>query len=337
MIEFPGLWGLKLNIDPVALHLGKFNIYWYGIIIAVGFALAVYLATRDSKKFGIDPENIVDVVLWATIPSIICARIYYIIFSWKDYQWDFYKMINIREGGIAVYGSIIGALLVAYIYATKKKIGFLKLFDFALPYFVLAQAIGRWGNFVNQEAFGSNTTLPWGMTSERIRNDPRNLNPALPVHPTFLYESIWNLGVFFFLIWFRKKKKFEGEVFFLYMILYGLGRFWVEGLRTDSLMLGNFRISQVLALIFVFTFGAIFFRQRRKLAAKAEVIEKGTSSYGSILKEMESQVEETSGSDIHDESSDGSGKLNDENKEDIQGSSNMENSADEHQVDINKT
>jgi len=155
----------------------------------------------------------------------------------------------------------------------------LKLFDFAVPYFVLAQSIGRWGNFVNQEAFGTNTTLPWGMTSETVRKYLADhadslssmgilVDPNLPVHPTFLYESLWNLGVFLFLIWFREQKKHEGEVFILYMILYGTGRFWIEGLRTDSLMWGNFRISQLLAgiIVVVLTFIFVFRRKKRPLS-----------------------------------------------------------------------
>lgn len=283
MVEFPGLWGLKLDINPVALHFGSFNIYWYGIIIAIGFALAVFLSSKDSKKFGIEPESIVDMVLWCTIPAIICARLYYIIFSWNEYNWDFYKMINIREGGIAIYGAVLGALISAAIFAKVRKIGIIKLFDYCVPYLVLAQGIGRWGNFVNHEAYGTHTSLPWGMSGSNIVNGP--------VHPTFLYESLWDLSIFFFLLWFRKRKKAAGEVFLLYMILYGFGRFWIEGLRTDSLMLGNLRISQVLAVLFVISFAVIFFIRRKKAVSGAEVVEKGTSQYGNILKEMENQDE----------------------------------------------
>lgn len=337
MIEFPGLWGLKFNIDPVAIHLGKINVYWYGLIIAIGFALAVYLATRHSKDFGIESESIIDMVLWATIPSIIFARLFYVAFSWDYYKGDLMKIINIREGGIAIYGALIGAVLAAFIFAKKRKIPYLKLFDFAIPYFVLAQAIGRWGNFVNQEAFGSNTTLPWGMTSDTIKNYLTVIpgaNPALPVHPTFLYESLWNLGAFFLLIYFRKRKKIEGEVFFLYMILYGLGRAWIEGLRTDSLMLGNLRISQVLAVLFVLGFSALFyFRRKKTTEVDDNEVVIGTSKYGAILKEMEKQepVNKNTVEEVQNEE-----KSSDDKTEIETNMSNLEENEEEHKVDINK-
>ncbi|MCX7843578.1 MAG: prolipoprotein diacylglyceryl transferase [Clostridia bacterium] len=293
MIEFPALGGLKFNINPVALHFGNFNVYWYGIIIAFGFMLAVVLAMRQSKNYGINSEDIIDLVLFAAPVAIIFARLYYVMFSWDNYKNDLSEIYKIWNGGIAIYGAIIGAVLTAYIFARYKKIEVLKLFDFCVPYLVLAQAIGRWGNFVNQEAFGTNTTLPWGMTGERIRSELEilkmrgmDVDPALPVHPAFLYESLWNLAAFFILIAFRKKKKLEGEVFFLYMIIYGLGRFWIEGLRTDSLMLGSLRISQVLAMVFAAAFSIAFFVRRRKIKALAEETVAGKSVYGDILKEL---------------------------------------------------
>ena len=305
VIEFPAL-GLKIPLNPIALHLGNISIYWYGIIIAASFMLAVFLAMRESKKFGLEEENIIDLVLFAAPISIVFARMYYVIFSWDKYSSNPSEIVKIWHGGLAIYGALIGALTVAFVFARYKKISAWKLFDFCIPYVALAQAIGRWGNFVNQEAYGVNTTLPWGMTSEKIKSELSVLqmqgvkvDPNLPVHPTFLYESLWNLGVFLLLLlWFRKRKKLEGEVFFLYMVLYGIGRFWIEGLRTDSLMLGSFRISQVLALLFAMSFGIAFFIRRKKAAKVADAaVESGPSEYGAILKQIkEAEKEEAEGS-----------------------------------------
>ncbi len=319
MIEFPAL-GLQFNINPVALQVGPITVYWYGVIIAFGFMLAVFLAMRASKDYGVDPENIIDLVLFAAPVSIIFARLYYVVFKWEDYRSDLSEIYKIWHGGIAIYGAVIGALLSAWLFARYKKISPLNLFDLGVPYLILAQAIGRWGNFVNQEAFGVNTALPWGMTSNRIRSELGNLqaqgmnvDPSLPVHPTFLYESLWNLAAFFVLIYFSKRRKVEGEVFFLYMILYGAGRFWIEGLRTDSLMLGNFRISQVLALVLAVVFAVIFFVRRKKLREQSEEagVIRGTSEYGEVLKQLnenEAENEAVNTSEAADEASEAAEK-----------------------------
>ena len=297
VVEFPGLWGLKFTIDRVAFKVFGIPVYWYGIIIAAGFLLAVLLAVRNSAKFGLEPDYIIDMVLYAAPVAIVTSRLYYVIFSWDRFKGNLISILDTRQGGLAIYGAVIGAVAVAYIFAKKKKIGVLKLFDFCMPYFILAQAIGRWGNFINQEAYGTNTRLPWGMTGDVIKRDLLNnierleslgisVDPNLPVHPTFLYESLWNLGVFLFLIWFRKRKKLDGEVFSMYMALYGAGRFWIEGLRTDSLMLGNLRVSQVLAALCVIAFAIAIPMRRKKAAEVAEDAETGTSRYGEILKEL---------------------------------------------------
>ena len=287
MIEFPNLGGIKFEISNVAFRIpvfGGIDIYWYGIIIALAFAVAVILGMRSSKKFGIDPENIIDLVLFAVPVSIIFARLYYVVFSWSQFKDNLWSIFNTRLGGLAIYGGVIGALLTAYFFARYKKMSFLKLLDFCIPYMVLAQSIGRWGNFINQEAYGTHTSLPWGMDGDKIINGP--------VHPTFLYESLWNLGLFFFLIWFRKRKKVKGEVFFLYMILYGAGRFWIEPLRTDSLMLGPLRISQVLALVFVLIFAVIFVMRRKKLSEKIDNnITTGASEYSALLSKIKEEAD----------------------------------------------
>ncbi|MCR4434573.1 MAG: prolipoprotein diacylglyceryl transferase [Clostridiales bacterium] len=310
VIEFPGLWGLKFYVNRSFPVFG-IDIYWYGVIIAAGFLLAVLLGLKDSRKFGFESENIIDLVLFAAPVAIICARLYYVVFNFDLYRDNLLNILNTREGGLAILGGLIGALGTACIYARVKKIPLMKLFDFAMPYFALAQAIGRWGNFVNQEAFGTNTTLPWGMTGNEIRDylsrEQFNLtehnifvNPNIPVHPTFLYESLWDLGVFLILIWYRKRKKSDGEVFFLYMVLYGLGRSWIEGLRTDSLWLGNLRVSQVLSVVFVIFFGTIFVLRRRKIALSlSENVAVGTSEYGSVLEKLKEEDR------AHDTDSDG--------------------------------
>jgi len=263
-ITFPSL-GLKFTIDRVAFTIFGVPIYWYGIIIGFGFMLAILLATRNCNKFDIKQNDMSDLLLFIIPFAIVGARLYFVIFSWSEYKNNLMQVFNTRNGGLAIYGGILTALIVAYVFAKKRKIGVLKLFDFTIPYVALAQFIGRWGNFVNQEAHGVETTLPWRMEIF----DPIK-QQRIAVHPTFLYESLWNLCLFLFLIWFRKNKKLQGEVFTLYLALYGFARFFIEGLRTDSLYMGSLRISQVLAGLLFIVFMTIFFVRRyrfNKLAA----------------------------------------------------------------------
>lgn len=299
LVEFPGLWGLKFVINRVAFEVLGVSIYWYGIIIAVGFLLAVLLGMKNSKLAGIEPDSVLDLVLFAAPVAIVCARLYYVIFSWDLFKDNPADIINTRKGGLAIYGAILGAIIVAYFFAKRKKIKVLSLFDFGVPYLVMAQGIGRWGNFVNQEAFGSATTLPWRMNSETVNSYLTGINSSIDltkigVHPTFLYESLWDFAVFFFLIWFRKRKKLDGEVFFLYMMLYGAGRFFIEGLRTDSLMLGSVRISQLLAALFAVMFAIIFIYRRKKINKNEDddSVEIGQSQYGSVLMKLREQEPE---------------------------------------------
>lgn len=272
-ISFPGL-GLKFVINPVAFQVGPISVYWYGIIIATGFMAAVLLTLRNSHKFGINQEQILDMVLIATPVAIVGARLYYVAFSWEYYKNNPGDIIKTWEGGIAIYGAIIAAVITAYFFARKKNIKFLRLIDLAAPYLALAQAIGRWGNFVNQEAYGKATNLPWRM---EIMDEGLKM---VSVHPTFLYESLWNLINFGILIWYReKKKKVDGEIFLLYMAIYGAGRAWIEGLRTDSLMLGSIRISQLLAILFTIAGLVLFFVIRKKAGAEtAEVKEENLAN-----------------------------------------------------------
>lgn len=277
IIQFPNLFGgVTLYVERVAFSIFGVPIYWYGLFIACGFMLSLIMAGYSARAFKIKKDDLYDLVLICAPVAIICARLFYVIFDWQTFKNNLGAIFNFRQGGLAIYGAVIGAFGTAYIVCKKKKLVPLRVFDFAAPYFALSQAIGRWGNFVNQEAFGTNTNLPWGMTGNRIKSYLLNqqgalasqgiqVNPELPVHPTFLYESLWNIGAFVLLMWLRRNKKVDGEVFFGYMILYGLGRSWIEGLRTDSLMLGSFRISQLLAILFVVVFGALVVYRRKKM------------------------------------------------------------------------
>lgn len=298
LVQFPGLGGLELSVNRVAFKIIGMPIYWYGIIIATGFLLAVLLGMRNSKKVGIEPDNILDLVLFAAPAAIIGARLFYVIFSWQLFKDNLIDVFNTRKGGLAIYGGVLAAFLVAYIFSKKKKIRVLNLLDFGVPYLVMAQGIGRWGNFFNQEAFGTATTLPWRMNSETVNATLSSLQQGIDLtkwgaHPTFLYESLMDFAIFAFLIWFSKRKKLEGEVFFMYMILYGAGRFFIEGLRTDSLMLGSFRISQLLAVLFFLTFTVICVYRRTKLnkTEEEEPVEAGQSQYGSVLMKLKEEQE----------------------------------------------
>ena len=258
-VQFPGL-GLEFTINRVALSIGGFNIYWYGVIIAVGMLLALLYAFRNAPDFGIDSDRLVDVVAIGTVMAIVCARIYYVAMAPFEYQ-SVWEMIDIRLGGIAIYGAVIGAFVFGGLAAKWRKVPLLPLFDLVALGFLIGQGIGRWGNFVNQEAFGTNTTLPWGMYSEGTEAYLQSVqvtlpagvtvDPSLPVHPTFLYESIWCLVGFVALALYVKRRRFHGQIFLLYAIWYGLGRGWIEGLRTDSLLIGNtgLRASQLVAFI----------------------------------------------------------------------------------------
>jgi len=294
MIEFPKL-GLEFEISrETSIKIFGQPVYWYGVLIAAAFMIAILIALRECERFGINQDTIIDLILFELPASIIGARLYYVIFTWDEFKDDIWSVFNTRRGGLAIYGGIIAALVVAWLFARWKKIQVWKLMDFGVVYIPLGQAIGRWGNFINQEAFGTNTNLPWGMTGDEIREQlvrmkasGMSVNPDLPVHPTFLYESLWNIGVFLILHWYRKRKKADEEVVCLYMILYGLGRSWIEGLRTDSLMLGNIRVSQLLAIVFFIAFSILFYVRRKKtLELEEESTVTYTSEFGNILKMM---------------------------------------------------
>lgn len=234
-------------MNPVAFEVFGMPIRWYGIIIASGVLIAFFVSYLLAKKKGLDFDIITDGFLWSFPFAIIGARLYYVAFEYKNYH-SFMDVINIRNGGMAIHGGLIGGLLVAYIFTRVKKINFFEYIDVIIPGVILAQAIGRWGNFMNQEAHG-------GPVSEAfISKFPHFIQQGMLIngryyHPTFLYESIWDALIFIFLWIFRKKKKYDGQIIVYYIGLYSIGRFFIEGLRTDSLMIGSLKMAQVISLI----------------------------------------------------------------------------------------
>ena len=280
ILRFPGL-GWEIPISRVAVSIGSLEIYWYGVIIAVGFGLGLWVYLSHNRSCGIHPDEGLDIILWSMLGAIVGARAYYVAFQWDHYKDNLKEIFNLRGGGLAIYGGIIGALIVALIVCRSKKLPMLPVADAAFPGVMLGQAIGRWGNFFNMEAFGTNTTLPWGMTSDTISNYLSRhqaallaqgvvVDPAMPVHPTFLYESLWNLiGVAVLLLWLFPRRSYDGQITLGYTAWYGLGRFFVEGLRTDSLMWGSVRVSQVLGgVLFIVAAGlmlAIFLWSRKPM------------------------------------------------------------------------
>lgn len=255
-IRFPGL-NLEFYIKPVAFTVFGKDIYLYGLIIATGLILAAVFCSRLMKKEGMPSDTAADIVLYATPVAIVCARLYYVIFNFGEYKDNLWSIFAIWNGGIAIYGAIIGAVTTAYIYCKKKNLDYKKVFDIGVLGLLIGQMIGRWGNFVNAEAYGSITTVPWRM--EIIET-----GKSICVHPTFLYESLWNLLGFILLMCYRKHKKFDGEIFLMYVGWYGFGRAIIEGLRTDSLYIGIFRISQLVGIAsFVVALALIIINRKR--------------------------------------------------------------------------
>lgn len=264
-VYFDGL-GIDFNLPSVAFTVFGYDVHWYGIIIAFGFALAVLYGGRMAYKWKMSLDGMTDVLIWGTLFGIVCARLYYVAFEWSYYSQHLNEIPAIWNGGIAIYGGIIGALIGAAIGCKIGKINFLNLLDLGSLGLLIGQGIGRWGNFFNQEAFGTNTdTALFRMWSPKIHDTLEasadllvskgiTVDPNTAVHPTFLYESVWCLISFVILhIIVTKHRKFKGEIFMLYGILYGAERMIVEGMRTDSLYIGNttIRVSQLLSLIIV--------------------------------------------------------------------------------------
>lgn len=275
-VDFKGLGIEGLKISPVAFKAFGIEIMWYGIIIASAMMLCLALASREAKRFKLKADDVTDMFLWVLPLSIVGARLYYVAFSFKEFQGDFLKIINLRTGGLAFYGGVIGGALALWAFALYKKLDWKHLIDFIVVYLPLGQAIGRFGNFFNQEAFGSNTNLPWGMYSENTKAfleslNPEqfpNIDPLAPVHPTFFYEFLGNMLIFAMLWKVREKANKPLVVFHAYLLSYGVLRFFVEALRTDPLMIAgtSLRISQVLSLLMMLVGSAYLLWAKFKMA-----------------------------------------------------------------------
>ncbi|WP_078543931.1 prolipoprotein diacylglyceryl transferase [Litchfieldia alkalitelluris] len=262
-------------INPVFFELGPIAIHWYGLIIGIGAMLGLFIAVKESERRGLHKDTFVDLVLFAIPIAILSARAYYVIFKWDYYSQNPGQIIQIWEGGLAIHGGLIGAIVTAIVFAKKRGISFWKLADIGAPSIILGQAIGRWGNFINQEAHGGEVTrafLENLYLPEWIINQ-MYINGAY-YHPTFLYESIWNFVGFILLLLLRKVNLRRGELFLSYVIWYSVGRYFIEGLRTDSLMLTDMlRIAQVISIVLVAVAVAIIIYRRVKGQAKERYLE----------------------------------------------------------------
>lgn len=254
------------NINPIAIELGPFQIRWYGLIIASAVLIATFLSVREGKKHGILEDDIYDLLLRALPVAIISARIYYVIFEWSYYKNHLSEIYRIWDGGIAIYGALIGAIITIIIFCRKRSIEIWNLLDVLAPNVILAQGIGRWGNFTNQEAHGGKTTLEFLQNLHIPEFIIKQMQIAGSYYqPTFLYESLWDIGGFIVLFILRKQHHLlkNGEVVLSYVIWYAFGRFFIEGLRTDSLMLGGIRVSQWLSVLLIIGALVIFFYRRQ--------------------------------------------------------------------------
>lgn len=244
-ITFPNL-GIRVNPSPVAFTVFGKEIYWYGVIIACGFVLAALYMMKRAKTFGLTDDDVLDMLLWAVPIGVVCARAYYCIFYWELFRDNPISVLYIWQGGLAIYGGVIGGGLTLLVVARVKKMPAAVLLDVAALGVIIGQFCGRWGNFMNREAFGAVTDSFLKMGLENAAGE------VVYYHPTFLYESVWNLAGFIALHFYVRRRRFDGELFLLYMAWYGLGRAWIEGLRTDSLYLFStgIRVSQLLAAVF---------------------------------------------------------------------------------------
>lgn len=301
-ISFPGFGIDEFTVDSVAFEVFGRPIAWYGIIITVGIIVAVTLIYLYLKKRGLLFDDMIDIAFCTVLPGIAGARLYYVFFDWlknPDHYQSFMDVIAIWEGGLAIYGGIIFGALGCILALRWKKVHIPAFFDILGPSVQLAQAIGRWGNFMNAEAFGSQTTLPWRMRLECVDHycSKISLNAAIEVHPTFLYESLWNVIGFALVMLYSKKKKFDGEVCLLYIAWYGLGRMFIEGLRTDSLYVGStgIRVSQLLAALCLVAAvaGLIYLRFIKKHSYRSDCIYLSVSKHYKTAEALAGTAEAT--------------------------------------------
>lgn len=270
--------GITIQNLPNHITVFGFPIAFYGIIIGLGMLAGMAVAFSDARRRGQDPEVYLDFAIYAIFFSILGARLYYVIFSWKDYKDNLLEILNLRAGGLAIYGGVIGAVLTLIVFTKVRKQSFFSMADSGVLGLITGQIIGRWGNFFNCEAFGGYTENLFAMRIKKSLVAPAMISQQLKaheivengvayiqVHPTFFYESVWNLCVLAFMLWYRKHKRFEGEMLWIYFLGYGLGRVWIEGLRTDQLKLPGtgLAVSQLLsAILVVASAGVICYRRR---------------------------------------------------------------------------
>lgn len=280
----PEIWFPNLGIEIDHLSRTAFtvfgqDIYWYGIFIGLGVILGVLLTLHEAKRTGQNPDTYLDFIIYAMIIAIIGARLYYVIFSWDFYSQHPEKIFAIREGGLAIYGGIIGGVLTAIVYSHLKKKSFWVMADTMAPSLILGQMLGRWGNFFNKEAFGGFTDNLFAMRYQLSQVRASDVTPNIlqnlvtvngvdyiQVHPTFLYESMWSLCVFIILLILQRKKKFDGQVCATYFFGYALGRVWIEGLRTDQLCIGNVPVSQALSAVLIIASVVLYVYCKKKIA-----------------------------------------------------------------------
>ncbi|MDW7674598.1 MAG: prolipoprotein diacylglyceryl transferase [Bacillota bacterium] len=245
--------------NPIAFEIGPLAIRWYGILISTAILLGTILVLKEAERFKLNQDKILNLIIIVLPAAFVGARLWYVIFNWSYYSAEPSQIIQVWNGGLAIHGGLIGGILAGYWYSRIAKFHFLQLADIFAPSIILGQAIGRWGNYFNQEAYGYETNLPWAMYIDGAYR-----------HPTFLYESLWNVGVFVFLLWLRRKKDIlVGEVFLAYIALYSLGRLFIEGLRTDSLMIGPFRTAQLVSLtVIIVAIAIIIIRRKAKPTTK---------------------------------------------------------------------
>lgn len=276
-INFPNL-GIYLDNVGKNFSVFGFEIAYYGVLVVIGMMLGVWIMNREAKRLGEDTDKYFDIGIILLIAGVIGARIFYVIFAWDHYKNNLLSIFNLREGGLAIYGGIIGAMVAVYIYSRVQKISFPRILDCIAPGLLIGQVIGRWGNFFNREVFGGYTDnifamqLPvsavreQGEITQQMWEHVQNIDGTafVQVHPTFLYEGLWNLGVFVLLWLYRRHKKFDGEIFLLYLIGYGIGRFWIEGVRTDQLLIPgtNLPVSQVISVAFIVIAAGLIIKNR---------------------------------------------------------------------------
>ena len=283
-IDFPNL-GIHLKNVGKTISVFHFDIAYYGVIIGLGILAGLLMAMHVAKKTGQNQEDYIDLAIYGVIFGIIGARVYYVVFSWDMYKNDLLSIFNIRQGGLAIYGGVIAAVITVFVFAKRRHLAVGILLDTACHGLVLGQAIGRWGNFFNREAFGKYTNSLFAMrlpldavrigdVTQQMRDELEMIDGVgyIQVHPPFLYESVWCLLVLAFLFWYRCRQKFQGEIFLVYLAGYGLGRFWIEGLRTDQLLIPGIGIpvSRVLALILFVGATAIIIVHRKKIKKESK-------------------------------------------------------------------